>query len=744
MYNSTTLTYMYGFQYVLGYLTFYLTDTLFPKTLINLYFTVFLLLTGYVLWTFLLLPHLFNDSLLNMRRLSLYNRRAKRMIIEAEIRNVSPEAHMKVENYYSIMWAKQKGIMTVPKIIYLIPRHIKLGLIQDLSWAVFYHSPTFRKTSLPYKRWICEHIRLEYRLKGERLFSGLHCYTNLYYLKSGVVQFFAMDDTSAAMLSVTGGTIFGDISAIIPPINRKVIVRCLTYCEVFVVSRAIVLTSLHKFPEDRRNILNLVHKRMKHARDLFSCKQEIRGADVVEDEGIHWIKRRWWELSETIAAYKRSKKYKKCDLPREETNYHCAKYIGQLVLCKESQLQKESMFIRDQFPWLLSMKSKFIAIWNIMIYVVVFVTLLVLPPGLVRMTIDRPYWFPFFLKTVDFIYAADIFVSLFSAPEEAQGVADTIFGALLLRCKNFYFILDLFSTAWVDYFVKEIGQADIRNIVTFNRLLKTHVLFETRRNIKWTRQTEVGNRMSLYVILVNGLIMYDSGFFMYMVSVLIPDVTRENYFLSHCIISNTTNCLFKDSGILSLSLVYVYRLIAESGTLLEKTKLDTSLNIIGGFIMYVVTIYSRSFCIAYFYIKYRPTVDYQHYVSVLKSYYAKYNIHPKIMNRLDNYWECHWKYIMGADVLKPNQIVEEPYNIYWNVHGEVAENTIKESDLFKESDPVLIRELAQISQFLILPRNTKYIAFGVLVKQINWLVKVSTFLTFLNHTPLILKRINNL
>lgn len=723
---------MYGFQYVLGHTTFYITDRLFPKTMINFSFTVFLMFVSYVFWTFLFTPRLFNDALLHIRCLSIYSRRAKRMISETAIRNTSPEAHVNVETFYSTMWDKQRGIISIPKIIHFIPRYLKLGIIQDLSWAVFYHSPTFRNTSLPYKRWLCEHIMLEYRLPGERLFSGLHCYTKLYYLKSGVVQFFAMDDTSAAMLSVSGGTIFGDVSAIIPPINRKVTVRCLTYCEVFTVTRAVILTSLHKFPNDRRNILQLVRNRMKHARDLFYCKQEIRGTDVVVDEGIDWIKKSWWLVANSVDAYKRSNKRKQCVLPREETNYHCVKYIGQLVLCKENQLRMESMFSRDKFPWLLTFKSKFITIWNTIVCAVAWITLFVLPPAIVRMATDKPVWFPFFLKTVDLIYAVDIIVLLFSATEAGQNISETIFAALILRCKDIYFILDLFATAWVDYFVAGTNQWSLSDIVKFNRLLKTHILFQTRRDIKWTRHTEIKYRMYLYMFVVHCLILYASGFFMYMISILIPDMTQGNYFQRHCLVSNSTNCLFRESGILSLSLIYIYTLKVESGILVAKTKLDSSFDIVGSFILFVVAFYTQSYCMSIFYVKYKLTIDYCYYVTILKSYYNMYNIHPKLMKRLDSYLECHWKYIKGADVLMPKQLNEEPYNIYWNVHGEVAEKIIRESGLFKESDPVLIRELAKLSQFLILPRNIKFIKFGVLVKQINWLVKVSDiFLAFL-------------
>lgn len=714
------ITYMYGFQYVIGYIIFDLTDYLSPKTLKNFYFTMSLLFLGNIYWVFILLPNLFYDLLLRLKLLSAYNRRAERMISETQIRNPSPVALANVEKYYSVLWAKQKGMTTIPKMFNKIPRHLKLGIIQDLSWAVFYHSPTFRKTSIPYKRWICEHIKLEYRLAGERLFSGLHCYSNMYYLKSGIVQFFAKDDTSAAMLTVTGGTIFGDVSAIVPPMHRRVVIRCLTYCEVFVVTRATILTSLHKFSEDRRNILKLVHSRMKHARCLFSLKKQIRGTDVVEDEGIAYIKKRWWEIAEAAATNKRLRRLSKRDLSTEETNYHCPKYIGQLVLCKEQQLQGDSMFARDQFPCLLSVNASFINIWNMIVYITLWIALLILPPGLVRMTIDRPTWFPIFLKSVDFIYGADIFVLLLTAIEEG----DTLFTILINRCKNPYFILDLFATAWVDYFVMGVGLSALSNIVKFNRLLKIHLLFKDRRGFKWARNTVMRYRL-IRIIVIQSILLYISGYFLYLFSELIPDLSGHDYFLTHCLVSNTTNCLFKDAGILSLSLVYIYRMLVENGSSSVKSKLDTLLNIGGSYVLYLMGFYTRAFCITVLYLKYKPIIDYQQYVSTLTSFFKMYKIHPKLKTHLDSYLECHWKYVVGAEILTPNQIMEEPYNVYWNVLGEVAEKTIRESDLFNGANPILIKELSERSQILLLPKSTKLITFGLLVNHVNWLVKVS-------------------
>lgn len=94
------------------------------------------------------------------------------------------------------------------------------------------------------------------------------------------------------MSSVASATLFGDSSFFVPSCNRKVMVRCLTYFEVFVVSYATILVSLHKIPKDRRTILRSVKQRMRHTRDLYASKAPGKGEDIVKDKNIEWIKRR--------------------------------------------------------------------------------------------------------------------------------------------------------------------------------------------------------------------------------------------------------------------------------------------------------------------------------------------------------------------------------------------------------------------------------------------------------------------
>lgn len=723
--NNSNLQYLHGIQYVLGYVAHRLPDYLQPKTEINLNFTSFLMVLGYVIFTFILVPRFFTESLLRYRHIFTFNTRVTKIISETERRN--PEAQNLVEKYYSVVWNNWNGITAIPDVVNNLPMHLILSLKQDLTWAVFYHSPTLRNTSLPYKRWLCQYINLEYKLAGERFFTGVHCYTNLYYIKSGVVQFFSSDDATSAILSVTDGTIFGDVSSIVPPLKRKVMVRCQTYCEVFVISRAKILVSLHKFPEDRRHILRLVKQRMKHARDLYACKQDDKSKDVVEDENIEWIKRRWWEISKSITHRRRVKKESKYELlPEEMRKNHCPKYIGQLVLCNENQLKKRSMFVNDGFPWILGDRSIFFRFWTYIVWLTVCIVILVFPPSIVRAMKQEAYWFSFVVNCVDLIFAVDIVVLLSTAVQGQENTPRSFSSIISYRFRNVNFILDLLATCLLDILIKAAGGSEYVHIFMFNRLIKMHVLFSDRQYIQWERTNKPERTVLKKIALWHILFLYVCGYILYVIASIIPDMTLEYYFNDHCLISNTTGCAFHGYGILSLTSGYFYRMFYYIGVAYQKTAIDSMFEACFVVALFILSLYTRSAYLGALYFKYRNRTIYQHLVRHITQYYIKQEIHPDLMIRLQRYLYCHWKYFSGYNILESNPMKNETFIIFWKCHGEVAEKIISESTLFQGADPALVRDLAQKSKLLLLPRNAVILLFGVQMFRLNWLLKVST------------------
>lgn len=717
----------YATLFVLSFTFHTLTDETGARTASEYVIFILFMFFGYYLWNNVLIPKFFAEGLLRNRRIFTFRPRVIRIIEETKRRNPSPSAYKEIEYFYSILWRKRMGIASMPDIITVLPMYLKRNIRQDLVWAVFFHSPVFRKTTSPYKRWLSEYINLEFKLPGERFYTGSNCFTNLYYIKSGIVQIFSMDDCSSPILSVTSGTVFGDCSFIIPPLNRKLIVRCLTYCEVFVISRTDILTSLHKFPEDRRCIMNQVREKIKHARSLIKCKELTRGLDRSEDEGLAWLKTRWWELSTTISHYKRTKRLMKCELPKEETNYHCAKYIGQLVLGTEAQLRKTSMFVNISFPYLLAPYTTFGYIWNLIIYVIAWLALIIFPPNIITVVDGKQQlWFVQFRTFVNIMYILDLVISLITTVEGEENL-NTFSAIARYRIKTIYFILDVLCSTIFDQVCLIVWPSTYAYILDFNDLLKTYMLFFNRYEINWRKRKDPLKNLLYKITLVHVIWMYVFPFMLYTLDVAVIGVNTKHFNIQTCQtmynITNCTNTFGSFSIVLGFN-AYVYFFQKEWSTLIRH-ELDVLLGmlfVLGNFMIYV---YSRATYLSGLYMKNRDMVNYTYYVNNLKEYFNDNKLHPDLMKRLENHLTCHWRYYKGMDILYPNPLQDEPYDIYWRFQGEIAEKVITESSAFKGADPGLIRDLVHKSQFLIIPQNSTLVLFGLQIRTIMWLINVS-------------------
>nr|XP_032517842.1 LOW QUALITY PROTEIN: uncharacterized protein LOC116770465 [Danaus plexippus plexippus] len=721
-------TYVYGISMILSHLINKQYDDIKPSTISEYVVIGFLIICGNLMLIFIIFPKMVAEALLKCRRFCTFYPEVHRIIEETKRHNPSPIAHIDVENFYTLMWKKHHGITSIPEVISQMPRYLRIDIKQDLIWPVFYHSPTLRKTSDAYKRWLCEYVHIDYKLPGQKFYAGPYCKTHLYYLKSGIVQLISCDDGVTPLISVTSGTIFGDISFYLPPSKRNVLTRCLTYCEVLYITRIDVLQSLHMFPEDRHLVLNHVKDRIKHSRILHTCKQHIRGLDRSEDEGIAWVKRRWWEICEAVNSWNKSSRREgdKCQLPAEESSYHCAKYIGQLVLCSNVQLNMKSMFANEKFPWIFVPDSKFGQIWGKIVTATVFFVMLFYPPYITRN--DIPTWFKSFQLWTDFIYICDICVSLLTSIVRHENVSDNFASVMLARCKSTKFVLDLLSTVWIENLALISGLPHLYAACQFNRLIKIYMLFP-----KWNLKRDPLCHTCYKIALIHFAFVYIVSYFLFMIDRKNPSLTTSYFFGEVFCKSGVSDekCDFEKGHplnvVLAFSLEYLFY------EYLPYTLVDIGTAMFISYFFFIIYIYCKSNLVAALYLKYREKCNYQYFVANIKHHYTHHKIHPKLLERLNRYLLCHWKYYNGMDVMHPHLLKNEPYDIYWKVHGELAEKIIKESQAFLFADTTLIRELAYKSRFLILAKNSTLILFGILCKNVSWVVQGSILSEYHNY-----------
>ncbi|KAJ0176781.1 hypothetical protein K1T71_007960 [Dendrolimus kikuchii] len=716
-------TYVYGSSFVMTFVVKQSFDETKPSTVSEFLIITMMIVAGHLFTILVVLPKLFAEAILRLRGICTFHPHVYILVEETKRRNSSSDAHVPVENFYKLMWSKRKGVTSIPEVIEELPRYLRVDLSQDLIWSFFYHSPTLRKTSTSFKRWICEYMHYDYKLPGEKFFAGPHCHTNLYYIKSGIVQLISDDDGSTPIVSVSGGTIFGDVNFLVPPFKRKIPVKCLTYCEVYYLSRQELLRAIHKHPEDRLMIRQSVQNRIKHAKTLYACKKNIRGIDRADDEGIEWVKKRWWEISHAVANWKNKTKPKDqtlFEIPPEESAYHCAKYIGQLVLCNEMQLQTKSMFTSVEFPWILMPQSIFGKIWRRIVILTVLMVLLIYPPNIARK--GRSSLFLLFKFWTDLIYVLDICVSLITPLEDIEHTSAKFATVMFARCKSLTFFLDVLATLWFEYLVVIIGKSEYFYFIQFNRLIKIYILFYGEFN-EWTLNLKPIFNVSRKIALMLFSFLYIEAYFIYILMTFAPEIT-SNYFFGeiHCEVGMMKQkCDPASKGILNIAVGWLYQMLyCEYFPL---TLYDIYVAIIVGVFNFCVYVYCKAQFVAVLYLKYRDVTDYQFFVFNLKKYYQNYKINQNLLKRLDRYLECHWKYYHGVSVMHPHLLKNEPYDIYWKVHGEVAERIISHSKAFVGADPALVRELAYKAKFLILPRNSTLFLFGVQCKNVTWIAQ---------------------
>ncbi|XP_045498248.1 uncharacterized protein LOC123696222 [Colias croceus] len=712
-------TYIYAYSYIL---TFFMNDQIDdtkPSTIKEYIFMNLLMIVGYIFITFVIIPKMVAESMLKFRRMGSFYRKVQKIIEETKRRNISPKAHIDVKQFYCLMWKKRSGITSTPEVISEIPRYLRLEIRQDLVWPVFYHSPTFRKTSSPYKRWLCETIRMDFKLPGEKFFAGPNCNTHLYYIKSGKLQLISSDDGVTPLITLTSGTLIGDISFYVPPQKRKVIAQCITYCEVLYITRVDILNSLHKHPVDRKLILSQAMERIRHAKTLYTCKQHVRGLDRSEDEGLAWVKKRWWEISDIVRKSKRfytRRDVFRCQMPAEDNVYHCSKYIGQLVLSSEKQLLTKSSFIYTRFPWIFVPNSCFTLAWHRVVVITVVMVLIFYPPYL--STSAAPVWFEFFQFWTNLIYLCDICVTVLTGMEDQENIGDNYTIVIFAHCKTVKFILDVLSSVWIETFAVISGFPQLYNPLQFNRLIKIYILFS-----KWDLHNDPFLHVNIKIGLIIVSFIYISAYFLFMIDRAYPLLSTPYFFGEFfCDVSvPKSECQLEKIHPFYIVLAWLLEFIFYECS--PQTLMDTYIITIVTYLAFLFYINGKTDLVAMFYLKYREILNYQYFVDNIKDHYRHFKIHPGLLSRLNKYLNCHWKYFNGMDVLHPNLLKNEPYDIFWKLHGEVAEKIIKESCAFAFADHSLIRELAYKAKFLLLPKNCTLSVFGVHTKTLTWVVQ---------------------
>ena len=330
-----------------------------------------------------------------------------------------------------------------------------------------------------------------------------------------------------------------------------------------------------------------------------------------------------------------------------------------------------------------------------------------------------PEWFIFFQFWADLIYILDICVSLLTSVVRDENEKDNFAAVMFTRCKSIKFTLDVLSTVWIENVALIVGVPQYYAACQFNRLIKIYVLFT-----KWEIHKDPLYDICYKIALLHFCFAYITSYFLFMIDRGERKLTTSYFFGEVFCKKDQSDDKCNFEGVHPIFVVLAWILEYIFYEYLPSTLLDIYTAIFISYIAFIVYVYCKSSLVASLYLRYRELCNYQYFLSNIKNHYTHHKIHPDLLKRLNRYLICHWKYYNGMDVMQPTLLKNEPYDVYWKVHGQVAERIIRESKAFVSADPALVRELAYKGKFLILPKDSTIILFGIVSNNVSWIVQV--------------------
>lgn len=94
----------------------------------------------------------------------------------------------KIVLFYHDFWKRRRGIITLPRVINLLPINLQKDILLDLSWDVLKHSQLFAGEDMAFKKTLSMHIKYRYYLPGDIIFRAGNMRAKMIYINSGIIQ----------------------------------------------------------------------------------------------------------------------------------------------------------------------------------------------------------------------------------------------------------------------------------------------------------------------------------------------------------------------------------------------------------------------------------------------------------------------------------------------------------------------------------------------------------------------------
>ena len=292
----------------------------------------------------------------------------------------------KIIDYYELV-RKYGESKNKPEIINYFPLCLQKNIFCEIYWEALRHSDLFEDLSLGCKRSLALCMTTRFILPNTTLLKMNALKYKFMYLESGLLQIMAQENDASPVLSLSDGTVLGELSIFLQ-LKSKAVLRTAKLCIIHFLSYKSFLKAMIYYPKEMKKINKKIKYRLKLARTIHKSKAIIHYQTSTESDkakekaDIKWLKQQYKSIKELHMANQREilaeeKLIIRQDKQVKPTEFktqlgYTSIFLRLLVINDEVVNKYEAVCLRTKCPWLIDPNAKFLKTWNHIVITVSF------------------------------------------------------------------------------------------------------------------------------------------------------------------------------------------------------------------------------------------------------------------------------------------------------------------------------------------------------------------------------------
>lgn len=390
-----------------------------------------------------------------------------------------------LKKFSTIAWSRRKSFTTSFNYNRIIPETMLKEIKLDLCWNALKHSNLFRRYKPNVLRHISTLMNITYWTSGELIYKKDKPIAKMIYLITGVLQLLSPEDGETPILSLSGGSILGEISLFYDH-DSPCTVMCQSYCVIAVLERKSFLKFIPYYPNVYKILLNTAKMRFRRARlykSMLSLHlRHTQWENRTETLAMKWIKTSTRKLL-SLKDGEKQQEIKNLKARKEEDMYrkgiYFSWYLDQLVIVEDLELNTQSFLLKTSFPIIFQPDATVFWIWDKFLSIL---ALILSGTYIFYVCGSKKYVdsYGMFFIIISFAWIFDVIFQVCTAIKTRDTVMDKVGEIIMVRIESFKFWIDVLAALPLELLaIFMVGPQSVQTIhcLQCNRLLKVYKIY---------------------------------------------------------------------------------------------------------------------------------------------------------------------------------------------------------------------------------------------------------------------------